>query len=250
MYEKLELKNYPFDIQRLNISIVSTLPSSECFLTRDTDKMNDVLIENFRDSQEWHLYRYVGVEDNKVFYSAFQPEDSDHSTINFYCAAARKPLYFVVNAFLLIFIISALSFNVFSIPITTIGLRINSQTTLILTLVSFKWVINRSLPPIAYLTTLDVYSIFAICFMALLDSWHGFIGVYNTKVSNHADSTFLAVAAAIFIAFHVIFFIWFYVAVIRKRHFYHFLQKKFKNQLRLHSTVDKTLVKLFRTEKR
>ena len=50
LYEQLELKNYPFDIQKLNITVISGHPTTECTLVRDPDNVNDILTEHFRDS--------------------------------------------------------------------------------------------------------------------------------------------------------------------------------------------------------
>jgi hypothetical protein len=159
------LYNYPFDIQKLNIELVSAHPVSECQLVRDPYLMSDVLVDNFRDSQEWTLYHYVSVQDMRTVCWDYTEGNYEHSSMNFYCVASRNAQYFVLNAFLLMFLICMLSFNVFSISPTIPASRISAQTTLILTSVSFKWVVNRSLPPIGYLTTLDVYSIGGIFFM-------------------------------------------------------------------------------------
>ena len=92
MYEKLELENYPFDTQRLNLDIISNQPISKCLLVND-DITNPsvVLRNNFRDSQEWYLHNFVGVEKNYTSCSKYSIDDSEHSKLNFFCVVSRKP---------------------------------------------------------------------------------------------------------------------------------------------------------------
>jgi hypothetical protein len=64
---------------------------------------------------------------------------------------------------------------VFSIDYTLVNSRLQSTFTLLLTSVSFKWVINRSLPTVSYLTILDKYAIICIIYLTLLAIWHSII---------------------------------------------------------------------------
>lgn len=217
----MELGNYPFDVQRLNINIVSMQPSSKCLLFQNETSPSYILLDNFHDSQEWHLYNFVGVEEKGRLSSKFSVSNRVHSTIKFYCVVARKPGYFYWNAFYLIFIISALSFNIFSLPYTSTPQRMQSTTTLILTSVSFKWIVNRSLPPIAYLTMLDVYSILIISFMAILTTWHAIIGYFFASGdSTMLDKIFLIVVASVYVTGHLIFIFYIFFYGFRPRRYY------------------------------
>ena len=46
---------------------------------------------------------------------------------------------------------------------------------------SFKWVINRSLPIVCYTTSLDLYSIVGIFFICLVFSWHSVVGAFYSS---------------------------------------------------------------------
>lgn len=48
--------------------------------------------------------------------------------------------------------------------------------TLILTSVTFKWITNRSLPAVSYMTSLDKYSLTCILFLVISLMWHSSIG--------------------------------------------------------------------------
>lgn len=225
-YEKLELQNYPFDHQQLQLKLVSNKPSIECILVKHLYKMSNIHKENFRDSQEWKLYEFVKEDEKEMVSNAYNFDSNEHSTINFFCIVKRKSGYFYFNAFFLIFLITAIGFNTFSIPYTTIGARLQPTVTLMLTSVSFKWVINRSLPPIAYLTTLDVYSIFGIVFLSMLACWHGIIGFYyslfgDKTIQQWCDTGILIFFALVFILSHIVFIILHYI-----RHYLPIFQHK------------------------
>ena len=79
------------------------------------------------------------------------------------------------NAFFLIFLITIQSLTIFSIDYKQVNSRLGSSFTLLLTSVSFKWVVNRSLPTVAYLTGLDRYAITCIIYLSLLAAWHSIV---------------------------------------------------------------------------
>ena len=66
--------------------------------------------------------------------------------------------------------------TIFSIDCKSPQSRLQTTYTLLLTSISFKWVINRSLPTVSYLTSLDKYAITCIVFISLLASWHSIAG--------------------------------------------------------------------------
>ena len=72
--------------------------------------------------------------------------------------------------------------------------------------VSFKWVFNRSLPLVSYLTLLDEYSISGIAYITLLAAWYAFIGVYYEILNNSIDLWILAGFAFRFFLGHIRFF--------------------------------------------
>ena len=72
--------------------------------------------------------------------------------------------YYFFNAYFLIFLITVSALTIFSVDCKMPQSRLQTTFTLLLTSVSFKWVINRSLPHVSYLTSLDKYAI--VCFPA------------------------------------------------------------------------------------
>jgi hypothetical protein len=93
----------------------------------------------------------------------------------------RKPGFYISNAFFLIFLITVASLELFSIDCKLPQARLQSLYTLLLTSVSFKWVINRSLPTVSYLTSLDKYAIVCIFYLSLQAIWFSIAGHFWDK---------------------------------------------------------------------
>lgn len=69
-----------------------------------------------------------------------------------------------------------------------------------LTSVSFKWVINRYLPTVSYLTSLDKYSIFGTTFLCTMSIWHGVVGrFWLRETAVELDNIFFWVFFSLFI---------------------------------------------------
>ena len=126
-----------------------------------------------------------------------------------YCS--RRPGYYIFNAFFLIFLITVSSLTIFSIDPKLPQARLQTTYTLLLTSVSFKWVVNRSLPTISYLTSLDRYAIACIFFVCMLCVWHSIVGsgLVATSDAKGIDQWFLVGFASIFVLIHVFFIYWF-----------------------------------------
>lgn len=78
------------------------------------------------------------------------------------CFCSRKVGYYIFNAYFLVFLITASALNMFSIDCKLTANRIHINSVLLLTSISFKWVVNRSLPPVSYLTSLVIHCILSL----------------------------------------------------------------------------------------
>ncbi len=133
-----------------------------------------------------------------------------------YCS--RRPDFFIWNAYFPIFLITVLSFTIFAVDCKSSHYRLSMAFTLLLTSITFKWVINRSLPAVWYLTSLDKYSIACIVLIALHAVWHAIISSFwSREVSTIADKVMLGIFAFKFIVIHVGLLGWFYHARERVR---------------------------------
>ncbi|UJR14751.1 hypothetical protein I4U23_001741 [Adineta vaga] len=184
-WEKLELNHFPADVQDLTISITSHHHVANCLLVPDERFRSIINREAFFDQQEWSLYEHVATEirESNEEYS-FEDEDNaigqtKHPVLAIACRAARRPGYYYWNAFCLIFLITICAFCIFSISPDLPQSRLQITCTLLLTSVTFRWVVNRSLPQISYLTTLDIYAIISIIMLVVLCVWHSIIATLH-----------------------------------------------------------------------
>lgn len=121
------------------------------------------------------------------------------------------------NAFFLIFLITASALTVFAIPQNAPQGRLQTTYTIMLSSVSFKWVFNRSLPSVSYLTLLDKYSICGILYINLLAAWHSLVGTYSKQWDPLVDQWLLVSFASLFAVGHICFFLAYLSITKRKR---------------------------------
>merc|ERR1719510_1717932 len=92
----------------------------------------------------------------------------------------RNPDYFLSNGVLIFFMLCTVSFLAFLIPREKdkIGERIAHGSTMLLTIVAFKWLISEKVPNLPYDTFLDDYSQWGFnitCMIMLLNGILDFI---------------------------------------------------------------------------
>jgi hypothetical protein len=155
------------------------------------------------------------------------------------CYCSRRAGYYFFNAYSLIFLITISSLTIFSVDCKMPQSRLQTTYTILLTSVSFKWVINRQLPTVSYLTSLDKYAIGSIFYVCLLCVWHSIVGSFwSQEVARDLDFWSLIGFSIFFIIIHVALFIWFFLAYgevrkLNKREL-GFLSKLYKNNEEMH----------------
>ena len=146
-WQTLDLKNFPADVQNLTITICTPKHENELVLAHCRDRPSCINIKCFADSQEWKLYEMV---ESREFFRKSVFSNETFSALDLTINAARRPSFYFWNAFFLIFLITLSSLSVFSIRCHMNHSRIQTTSTLLLTLVTFKWIItNRSLPTVS-----------------------------------------------------------------------------------------------------
>ncbi|CAM4756415.1 unnamed protein product [Rotaria magnacalcarata] len=261
-WEKLELNHFPSDVQDLSISIGSMLYSDKALLVPDPNHLSGVNREAFADQQEWSLYEHVDTQQRFIKEFPFDDDDDDddndeeddngniHSSVEHHvdnqlentddkddrkrsvltvtCHAARRSHYFYWNGYCLILLITMVSFCIFSIPPHFTGNRIQIVCTLLLTSITFRWTVNRSLPTISYLTTMDKYAIVCMFNLVAHSIWHAAIGfliftnttspaIISTSWFAKLDQTAFCFAIGAFVILHFIFIIWLLLVPLKHR---------------------------------
>lgn len=149
-------------------------------------------------------------------------------------------LNFFKNFILLVFLITLASIFVFSIDPLVSPNRFMATCTLLLTSITFRWVLNNVLPNVRYLTSLDLYALLSLIFIAISLVWHSiFESHYFFKdeiYARHVDHVFFLVYIGLVAIKHAYFMIWL-VGVYRRRNemFMHDKEydeacKKYENQ--------------------
>ena len=127
----------------------------------------------------------------------------------------RKPSYYIFNAYFCIFLITGSCLCIFSISSSTANSRLGPNFSSLLTSISFKWIINKYLPPVSYLTNLDIYSLIHIIFLCSLSVWHAILGVEPS--TRPYDFALFITFCSLFATIQVGFFVWFLNAFRRIR---------------------------------
>ncbi|CAF0969431.1 unnamed protein product [Rotaria sordida] len=247
-WEKLELNHFPADVQDLTVSISTMHHIENCLLVPDEQLRSSINREAFFDQQEWKLYEHVATESRQTQEEySFENDNSGieqkkHSVLAFTCRAARRPGYYYWNGFCLIFLITVCSFCIFSIPPDLPQNRLQITCTLLLTSVTFRWVVNRSLPTISYLTTLDKYAIISIIMLVLLCVWHSIIATLiflNSKTSSlsraivptniyvNIDRYVFICLFTIYIIIHILLMIWLIFVPYKRRREMEYLDREY-----------------------
>ncbi|CAF1193464.1 unnamed protein product [Rotaria magnacalcarata] len=182
-WERMELNHFPYDVQELSLSITTPLTTDDIYFMQNKEKLSGVNRIVFSDEQSWHLYEHVEFtyEQHCEEYSLNQ--NQVHPVVVCTCHVGRKCGYYIWNAYFLIFLITSAALCTFAIPPSNTQGRLQITCTLLLTSVTFRWVVNKSLPPISYLTALDVYAISSIVALCIINVFHGVISYfYYTQI--------------------------------------------------------------------
>ena len=193
-YYSVKIYFFIKDIQELSITLAARNKSTDVSLINNYYKpscVNTMASKTFVDQQKWDLFKLVKVSqtasyDRVSVSSAFviqynrlttpEPPKLKSSVFCVSCFCVRKPSYYYLNAYFLILLITSSSLTIFSVDHTLPQNRLQTLFTILLTSVSFKWVINRSLPDVSYSTSLDKYSLACIFFLCTECVWHALVG--------------------------------------------------------------------------
>lgn len=204
-WEKFELHNFPVDIQELNVTVMSKLDSNSVHLSRDGTREPFIDFRakrSFVDQQKWRLFKTVKIA---------QCEPATQIVATCYCH--RRPGYYIFNGFFLIFLITTTALNVFSIDCRLLPNRLSSTYTSLLTSISFRWVVNRSLPTVSYLTSLDKYAILCIFYICSLAVWHSIVGnCWSNETARIVDKWAFAAFGIVFFLINLWILVWFRLA--------------------------------------
>jgi len=225
--ENLELDDFPVDVQDLSITVATERTIDEVDFIDDLTALSSINTQTFIDMQEWSLHEHVETT-RKVTTQGLgitmDEKDQDysssrykHPTFTVTCRAARRPGYFYWNVFFLMFFITLMAFATYSVHPSLPQNRLQLSFTLLLTAVTFKWVVNRCLPTISYLTSLDKYVLGSMVMLCLVCAWHALVSALPSDKRKYWDNVALVAAVLLYIAFHGVFVLWMYLFASSRR---------------------------------
>jgi len=152
-FETFELKNFPYDIQELTISVLCTHPKTRVKLVNHKCYRGSCIV--LKDNIMLPEWEYKGMR-----CSVGDDKSGRFSIFTFEAELRRFPDYFIKSGQFVFTSITVVSFLVFGIPAEhdKIGERLSYGSTMLLTTVAFKWLISEKIPNLPYDTYLDDYS--------------------------------------------------------------------------------------------
>lgn len=149
---RADLSDFPFDRQRLSFNIVSSYSPDEVNLVTGPELIGMTTqpsVANWRISTAppRSLTEYV------------QPVDRHLARLDFVFEAERLTGYYTWQQLLPLFLVVMMTWVVFWIPHEYVPPRVGLAATSMLTLIAYRFAMSSVLPPIAYLTRLDVFMI-------------------------------------------------------------------------------------------
>jgi hypothetical protein len=152
-YERLELWDFPLDVQDLTITVSSARDQREVKFESRVSNQLTINPNDFQQQQEWILYPNINVN-KKFIFDVWSKHERPCFSVS--SNIARRPGYYIYNAYMLIFLVSVLGFVPFSFPYNAPHFRIQTTCLLILSSVNFRWIVTQKLPTVSYLTTLGI----------------------------------------------------------------------------------------------
>lgn len=214
--ENLELDQFPFDTQDLTLTVTSERWDWEVVLEEDERETSSVNVDSFVDEQEWRLHRHTETV-KTLRTSRYRDSPYKHPSISAYCRASRRPGFYIWNLFLVMMFICGLAFATFSVDCRLPQNRLQLSFLLLLTTITFKFVVSQTLPRISYLTYLDKYILISMAILCSVCVWHSLVPLLHQRWDVTVDRYALAVLGGAYILFHVVFTIHVYCTALKKR---------------------------------
>ncbi|VDI31003.1 Hypothetical predicted protein, partial [Mytilus galloprovincialis] len=141
----------------ISVSVTSEHPLDEVVLLEDENEISSLTVTCFTGDHEWELKDFVEAEIKEISKDISDFVSATFPLLKLKTLARRKFGYFILNILLVMTFISCLPLTIFAVSRDLIENRIFLGFLLILIGVTFRFITNKVLPKISYLTTLDKY---------------------------------------------------------------------------------------------
>ena len=202
--EVLELNNFPFDYQKLTLTLSAKCNAASLKLENDPEKEDNIRTDNFFAPQEWKLCSHVLTE-SKEPVETRGASSNRYPQYEFRMNVRRQYKFYIYNVFLVMFLITALTFGSFAVEADATGDRIQISLTLLLTSVAFKYHVQQFVPTVSYLTLIDKYILLCMVFQFLITLHNIFGGlITNLKALLIFEWVCFGIALLLFILIHLV----------------------------------------------
>lgn len=149
---RADLSDFPFDQQELSFNIVSTYESDEVRLITRPELLG---LNEQLSVANWE----ITLQGSRSQTQYIAPVDKYLTRMDLILDAKRLTGYYTWQLLLPLLLVVMMTWVVFWIPIEVIPSRVGLAATSMLTLIAYRFAMSSVLPPIAYLTRLDLFMI-------------------------------------------------------------------------------------------
>lgn len=196
-YESMELYDFPFDKQDLTVVAMSELTVDEIELAEDEKDPCGLNIRAFSAEQEWAISQHLKKWSKTVTKKVNEVKEK-HPAFCVAAKATRRPQFFIFNVIIILMALCSLCFASFAVSQELTPNRLQLTFTLILTCVTFKFVVSKTLPKISYLTCVDKYILGSMIILIGICYWHaisgGLIYIIYPKAGHVNTATFFNIS--------------------------------------------------------
>lgn len=172
--QPLELRQFPFDTQRLQINLGNIGFGSRAVQLLPSDRSG---ISTNLAIPDWNVLDW----DFRAAGLVFDDESAPIPGLVFSLDVRRDINYFVYKVFLPLILIVMMSWLVFWIDASFIGPQVSVAVTAMLTMIAYRFALAGMLPKLSFLTTLDYFVMAStvLVFLAMLEV------IYTAFLSTH-----------------------------------------------------------------
>mmetsp|Transcript_51420 Transcript_51420/g.95115 ORF Transcript_51420/g.95115 Transcript_51420/m.95115 type:complete len:423 (-) Transcript_51420:50-1318(-) len=170
IFEELELSKFPTDTQDLNIVVMATLPSTRAVFVpmRQNEKFVSLSHQNF-------FLTDFALAEVPYVYNMCMMETAGHakvSAVEVQVKVVRMLGYYMTNVALIMCMICSCILASWSAHPADESARQSVDFNIILTAVAYKLVLTGMLPPVSYMTLLDIYVLGCFLFITAVTVSH------------------------------------------------------------------------------
>lgn len=189
LFEALKLQSFPVDVQDLCIALLSVQTIEHIVWVPWPESMRKELVT--LQSQHVALDDFVLVKECPFSYdlSTLQVDDGLFSLFSTDVKVSRKANYYLLNVAAIMMLIVSATLTTWGIHPANITGRQRVDFILLLTAVAFRLVLAGELPPVTYITLLDIYVFGGFFFIAVVILVHTFLPFRITTWRNRSPLT-------------------------------------------------------------